>query len=201
MDSRGIAVTMPKLPNLISAVRLVLGPVLILLASADRHGWFLGILIVAMFTDMVDGYIARKTCSTSETGTVLDSIADLMMYAAMLVGGILLWPALMYRVRYVIAAIVGMYLIAAGAGFLKFHRLTNYHTTLAKMSAILMSGAVLILFLFENPIVFRVMAVLQVIALLENLAVTIVLPGWRHDIPSVFHAVRIARAETRGRGV
>ena len=35
-------------------------------------------------TDVVDGYLARKTSSTSELGARLDSVADLLFYAVML---------------------------------------------------------------------------------------------------------------------
>lgn len=72
------------LPNLISFFRLLLFiPFLILfnLASKDwsyRHYIFYTI-ILAFFTDLLDGFVARKTNKISELGKLIDPLADKLL--------------------------------------------------------------------------------------------------------------------------
>ena len=71
------------IPNLLSAFRLLLIPVIVILYS----GYYLYIPAVIMLgvsalTDIVDGFIARKFHMTSDVGKVLDPIADKLTQAA-----------------------------------------------------------------------------------------------------------------------
>ena len=45
---------------------------------------FLGVYTLAGLTDALDGWLARKTGTASEFGARLDSIADLLFYAVLL---------------------------------------------------------------------------------------------------------------------
>ena len=68
--------------NYITISRMVLiFPVLILAtAEPSLNNWIALILfVIAGITDHLDGYIARKTGSTSELGALLDLIADKLL--------------------------------------------------------------------------------------------------------------------------
>lgn len=47
--------------------------------------WFLVIYTFAGLTDVLDGWIARKTGSASEFGARLDSVSDLLFYGVILI--------------------------------------------------------------------------------------------------------------------
>ena len=47
--------------------------------------WFLVVYTFAGLTDVLDGWVARKTGSISEFGAKLDSIADLLFYGILLI--------------------------------------------------------------------------------------------------------------------
>ncbi|GEB44668.1 MULTISPECIES: CDP-diacylglycerol--glycerol-3-phosphate 3-phosphatidyltransferase [Microbacterium] len=72
----------PQLPNAITVARIVCAPIFLwlLLADAGSGGglrWAAAVLfIVAIATDGVDGYIARKYDIVSDLGKLLDPIAD-----------------------------------------------------------------------------------------------------------------------------
>ena len=67
------------LPNIISLLRLPLA----LLFIIDNTSFRVGILIATMFTDCLDGFIARRYGSTTQFGVVLDPIMDkLFVYIA-----------------------------------------------------------------------------------------------------------------------
>lgn len=67
------------LPNAITLVRLLLvGPFVWLIYSGRRSDYFLAlvIFIVAISTDVLDGYVARKLKCATDFGNVFDVLAD-----------------------------------------------------------------------------------------------------------------------------
>lgn len=82
----------PQLPNAITIARILCAPVFLwlLLADAGAGGglrWAAGIVfIVAIATDGVDGYIARRFNIVSDLGKLLDPIADKALTGVAFVG-------------------------------------------------------------------------------------------------------------------
>ena len=71
---------MKNLANILSVSRIILA-VFLLVFFKKISVLFLIIYTIAELTDMVDGTIARKTGTCSQTGALLDSIADLLLAA------------------------------------------------------------------------------------------------------------------------
>lgn len=70
-----------NVPNALTTVRLILVPVFawMLLAHPDEPGWRLattGVFVLAIGTDFVDGYLARKHNIVTRFGKLADPIAD-----------------------------------------------------------------------------------------------------------------------------
>ena len=82
----------PQLPNAITIARILCAPVFLwlLLADAGQGGalrWAAAVLfIVAIATDGVDGYIARRYEIVSDLGKLLDPIADKALTGVAFVG-------------------------------------------------------------------------------------------------------------------
>jgi hypothetical protein len=94
---------------------------------------------------------------------------------------------------FVIAALIA-FVAPTSIGLMKFHRITSYHTRLAKLVAIVM-GAGLILYLgFGVPALFQGAVLFLLVEAIEEIAITAVLPEWRADVSSLFAALKIARA-------
>ena len=73
---------MPRLPNILTSLRLVLVPVFLWLATRGTTAGAAGALlvfVVAGVTDSLDGYYARKHGSTSDLGRFLDPLADKLL--------------------------------------------------------------------------------------------------------------------------
>lgn len=66
---------MKNVPNILSTLRFFLG--LSLMALAAWPGLFVADFLLCGFTDLADGYIARKYNAQSELGAKLDSAADI----------------------------------------------------------------------------------------------------------------------------
>lgn len=71
------------LPNIVTSIRLLGGIILIFVAPLTTV--YFVIYTIAGITDVIDGYLARKYHQVSEFGSKLDSVADLIFYAAMMV--------------------------------------------------------------------------------------------------------------------
>ena len=81
-----------NLPNAITVVRILLAPVFFWMLLADggqdgplRYGAAI-LFIVAIGTDGIDGYIARRYNLVTELGKLLDPIADKVLTGAALIG-------------------------------------------------------------------------------------------------------------------
>lgn len=75
-----------RIPNVLSASRIAIAPVLILLSwhlERDRYVATIVLVVVSMLTDALDGYCARLWRVTSETGYVLDAMGDRAIHLAL----------------------------------------------------------------------------------------------------------------------
>ncbi|HJP65847.1 MAG TPA: CDP-alcohol phosphatidyltransferase family protein [Actinomycetota bacterium] len=105
-------------PNLLSAIRIVLIPVFVILIL--HHGTEMaGLLLLGgvVSTDWVDGYLARRTGQVSNLGKVLDPVADRLAIAAALVAlvardAVPLWAALLVLVRDAVVLVAGAIVLA-----------------------------------------------------------------------------------------
>lgn len=87
------------IPNLLSLFRLVLIPVYIIiyLNATESYDYYLaaGILAVSCMTDLVDGKIARHFNMISNTGKILDPLADKATQFALIVCLTIRYPILL----------------------------------------------------------------------------------------------------------
>lgn len=74
---------MKAIPNCISFSRITFSLILIFVAPLSIA--FYAIYIICGFSDIMDGFIARKTATTSILGAKLDSMADMIMICVLLV--------------------------------------------------------------------------------------------------------------------
>jgi cardiolipin synthase len=115
------------LPNVLSALRLLGVPLflwLILVPQAD--GWAVALLMVAGFTDWLDGYLARKWNQITRVGQLLDPVADRLYILATLIGLLLrgivpAWLVVLLISRDLILAVVLAVLKRRGVTGLPVH--------------------------------------------------------------------------------
>jgi CDP-diacylglycerol--glycerol-3-phosphate 3-phosphatidyltransferase len=77
-----------NLPNVLTLVRILLVPVLVvaLLDATPQGSWLAaGVFALAALTDGLDGYLARSRRSITNFGKVMDPIADKLLIAAALI--------------------------------------------------------------------------------------------------------------------
>ncbi|MRR55084.1 MAG: CDP-alcohol phosphatidyltransferase family protein [Deltaproteobacteria bacterium] len=182
------------IPNLLSCFRLFSVPVLLILAWRGSEKGFLLLLVSALLSDLADGYLARRLHQESELGARLDSWGDFALYITTPLSAWLLWPELIIREASYVIVVLASFVLPILIGFIKYRRLTSYHTWGAKLSAVLMGCTTLLLFAGGPAFPFHLATMVLVLTQIEEICITMVLPAWRANVPSLVHALRVARA-------
>ena len=100
-----------------------------------RSVGFLEVYTLTGLTDVLDGWLARKTGTASDFGARLDSIADLLFYGVVLLRLVpILWQKMPVTIWYAVAAILLVRMSAYTAAAIKYHRFSALHTWLNKMT-------------------------------------------------------------------
>lgn len=178
------------LPNLLTAFRFIAAPGLLWLAW---HGYalaFMGLLAIAFLTDMLDGWIARLTGQVSQFGASLDSWADVTNYLTIALGCWWLWPEVVRSERIYVGMVVASCLTPAIVGLGKFGRFTSYHTWAVKFAAVSMSLTLYVLFLGGAVWPFRVAAVICLLAAIEEIVITLLVPEPESNLRSVWDVLK-----------
>jgi CDP-diacylglycerol--glycerol-3-phosphate 3-phosphatidyltransferase len=113
-----------NLPNLLSAFRILLVPVLVtvLFTKVDGKEWVgLGLFLAAALTDFLDGYLARRWGRVTRLGQILDPAADKILIASAFISLVELNPAVVpaWMVALILArefAVGALRSVAASAG-------------------------------------------------------------------------------------
>lgn len=113
-DQRIALKPIPQLANAITAMRIALAPVLILLLKAEDYRTALVVFLIAGISDSLDGLIAKRFNQMSRLGAILDPAADKILLVSAYVmltyvGQIPFW--LMLSVAFRDLLIVGGYLL------------------------------------------------------------------------------------------
>lgn len=73
-----------SIPNMITLVRIILTPLFVRLYLEGEHAASMLLLMFAVLSDLLDGFIARKFGMITPLGKVLDPVADKLLQLAML---------------------------------------------------------------------------------------------------------------------
>jgi len=121
------------IPNCITFLRIIGTAALLFLEPFSAV--FYVVYTVSGFTDVLDGFIARTTKTVTRLGSKLDSAADLMFYAMMLIKILpALWAVLPWQIWIVVGAVCAIRIAADTIGAFKFHQFVSLHTILNKLT-------------------------------------------------------------------
>jgi CDP-diacylglycerol--glycerol-3-phosphate 3-phosphatidyltransferase len=125
-----------NLPNVLTLVRILLIPVFVMLLidpTPDRALAAAIVFVVAAVTDLLDGYVARKTGQITKLGRLLDPIADKLLVLSALI--------LLVQVDRIIArevAVTGLRAIAASEGLIMSAEVTGKYKMALQVIAIVL---------------------------------------------------------------
>jgi len=178
------------LPNLLSGTRLLLAPVLLIVAWKGYATAFIVLAMLAFVLDALDGPIARMLHQVTELGPRLDSWADLAIYLVLPACLWWLWPEIIRREWFFVTLVLAGLLLPGIAGLVRFRRLTSYHTWLVKFTVLVTAFSLLALILGGPSLPFHAAGFLSLAAGLEQVLITLVLEKPRSDVRTLYHVLR-----------
>ena len=112
-----------NLPNALTVLRIFLVPVLVVVLLTRTGGLLLGVGIfgLAVLTDYLDGYFARRRNQVTRMGTLLDPLADKLLTAAAFLSLVEMDAVPAWMVMIILGrefAVTGLRNVAAGRGYL-----------------------------------------------------------------------------------
>ena len=124
---------MKHLANVLSLLRIA-GAALLLLTATLSVPFFV-LYTLCGVSDLLDGYLARRTGSASSAGACLDSVADAVFFG---VTAVLFIPIIQWE-GWLVCSVAGIVLLRAAAlavGMAKYHILLLLHTALNKLAGL-----------------------------------------------------------------
>lgn len=188
---------MKKIPFLLIAVRFILAPVIVSLACfAGEKQRFLILVFMyfGLLTDIFDGIIARKTGVSSERLRRMDSQTDLVFWLSLGCAAYLLNPDLIKEEWKGILLLLVMEVLCYVVSIVKFRKETCTHAWLSKLWGLSLLLALTFLIGFKKTgWTFDLTVILGFISHVDVILIVLLLPKWRYDVPSFYHAWRIRK--------
>ncbi|MHC1720566.1 MAG: CDP-alcohol phosphatidyltransferase family protein [Clostridiaceae bacterium] len=172
-----------NLPNTITISRILLS--VLLLFSKPFGLTFFIVYTTCGVSDMVDGYIARKTNTISKLGMKLDSIADIVFTAAVLVTllpvikaplTIWLWIAVIALIR--VASLI--------TGYFKYRAFAALHTYANKATGLLLFCFPFLYVMVDTMALEYLLCIVASMSAIEDLVINITSKKFQGDIKGIF---------------
>jgi CDP-diacylglycerol---glycerol-3-phosphate 3-phosphatidyltransferase len=102
-----------NLPNLISLLRIGLLPFVVLCLKAGQNRWALGLMLLAVATDYFDGWLARRLNQVTDSGKMIDPLADKVCVSTAIIAlwlwrGFPLWAVILIVARDLLILLGGL---------------------------------------------------------------------------------------------
>lgn len=125
------------IPNLLTALRLLLLPVLWGLALLKWPVPLAIGMIISFLTDTLDGFVARRFNVISAFGSKFDSLADNLLIPSTVIWLVILRPEVLTDHPILCAVAVATYGSSLLVGWIKFRRFANLHLYSKKTAGVL----------------------------------------------------------------
>jgi CDP-diacylglycerol--glycerol-3-phosphate 3-phosphatidyltransferase len=178
--------------NGITLYRVIAAPVLLVLLIKEEYELFKWLLLLSFFTDFIDGYLARKFKVTSVLGTRLDSVGDDLTVLVAMVGLFKTNTPFIKEQQWLLILLFVLFLVQALAAFLRYRKMTSFHTYLAKLAAFAQGIFLLLAFFLEKPVLllFYAAFLITLFELVEEIIIVCLLPGWHTNVRGLYWVLK-----------
>jgi CDP-diacylglycerol--glycerol-3-phosphate 3-phosphatidyltransferase len=140
----------------------------------------------------LDGYIARKTGTTSKLGEILDSVADLVLAAVMLVIFVPLFAWEQWML-YWMGMIASARFLSLAVGYLKYKSLPLLHTYANKATGIALCCFPILYQILGLTVTAAILCGIASLSALEELAINICSRELNRNVTGIFSDKLISR--------
>jgi phosphatidylglycerophosphate synthase len=174
--------------NGITIYRVAVTPILLFFIFTGNYDLFKWLLPVSFFTDLIDGFLARRYHVTSIMGTKLDSIGDDLTILAAVVG------MFVFKLNFIldqilsIVPVLALFIIQIIFALTRYGKITSFHTYGAKLAALLQGVFLITAFLLPDPLLplFYAATFVTIIELLEEIIMVVMLPEWKANVKGIY---------------
>lgn len=156
--------------NIITITRIILSVILIILKPYTNL--FLIIYTICGITDVLDGYVARKTNTQSELGARLDTIADIIFLSVMT---IILFPIITQKQSYIIFLIIIaiIRIISILIIIKKYKKFAMLHTYSNKLTGLLLFTLPYFIFKINLDFIIYGICIIALLSAVEELIINL----------------------------
>ena len=174
-----------QLPNLMTMLRIV-GTVVMAFLPPLCAAFYI-VYTICGLTDVLDGWFARRFDAGSEFGAKLDSAADLLFYAVMLIKLMpVLWRLLPLGFWCGVGVVVVLRLVSYTVAAFKYHRFASQHTWLNKITGAGVFGVPYVLELSAAVWYCCTVCVVSALGTLEELGIHLRSSEYRSEVRTIF---------------
>lgn len=172
--------------------RLIASPLLIILVLTNNSNWFKWLLAFSFFTDLVDGMLARYYKVNSIFGAKLDSIADDLTIVAAIIGLLKFKMAFIMDNYIIVSVLITLFLGQIIIALIRYHKISSFHTYLAKITAIVQGLFLILVFFLKEPpyLLFYSAAVITIVDLAEEIILVFLLPEWKSNVKGIYWVLK-----------
>ncbi len=160
---------MKNLPNKITYSRFFFGILMILSVFIQDKLFFVIFYILALLTDILDGFFARKLKKTTKIGKKLDILADNFILLCALIGLYFFQKQTLIRLIPYFIGIFFYYLLIQVIAYLKTKKPIFMRTYAANLTAVAFPFIVFFILFFKSKSAVIIYAILMVYSLTEKL--------------------------------
>lgn len=174
--------------NGITLYRIVAAPILLLLIFTGQPDIFKWLLGISFFTDLIDGFLARRYKVATVLGTRLDSIGDDLTVLAGVIALFVTKMEFIKEQKFIFILLLLLFLAQTTFAFIRYGKMTNFHTWLAKTAAVLQGVFLLLAFFSDEPnlVLFYAAAIITGLELIEEIILVKLLPNWETNVKGIY---------------
>lgn len=174
--------------NGITLYRTVTAPLLVWLLFTGKYDWFRWLLGVSFFTDLIDGFLARRFKITSIMGTRLDSIGDDLTVLVALAGLFVMQPNFFQEEKATLIPVLTLFVIQTTYAIYRYGRISSFHTWMAKTAALAQGLFLLSFFFFEQIFypLYYLAVYITMFELAEEIVLVALLPRWEANVKGLW---------------
>ena len=157
--------------------------------ALDIFKW---LLPISYFTDLIDGFLARKLKVMSVLGSRLDSIGDDLTVLASMAGLAVFRPEFISEQKLILIVLFSLFLIQIIAALIRYRKTTSFHTYFAKAAAIFQGTFLILIFLSPKPLLglFYIAAIITFFEFVEEIILVLLLPKWEINVKGLFWVMK-----------
>jgi len=186
---------MKKIPNLLCILRIVLS--ISFLVIRPFSGLFLAVYLFCGFTDMIDGYIARKANAVSTLGAALDSAADTVFIGILM---LVLLPVMKIPqwIWIYIAVIAAVRIASVLIAYIKYRKIAMLHTYSNKFTGLILFTVPILYSYIDMSLLGGIVCSVALLSAAEEMLLQIRSKELNRDAKGIFEKKRMLERKRNG---